>query len=139
MQSKADSLAIDRVAEAEGMAAKLEEAARLLEETLRSHGPEAYQATLDVIWYDAVGQIGTGLLLLPVAALLCFGSYKCLQLADRKDAELVVLSFISGFAATLALIGAGVHLLDYWTWIAAVDPEMALAKRVVEQTGLLAQ
>lgn len=134
-----DSLLTKQVAQAEGLEAKLTEAARLLEQTLREQGPEAYQTTLDIIWYQAVGGIAAGLLALLAAPALWFLAYKSIQWAEqcRDGVGWGVLGISSGLFGVFSGIVACVQLLNWWSWVALTDPKIVLAKRVLEQTGLL--
>ena len=123
---------------------KLLEYADKVEQALAQYGPEAYEMAVKAQFYDGLGSIITGFVLLLIVAGLGFGVRFLVRRGSKVAEESTELfsslelpyysgAVIVGAVGTTLLLRAMMNLLDTWNWVSIFDPELAFLREVVTQ------
>lgn len=119
--------------------------AEKLKDIASEHGADAVELTLEVVRFEGVAQVGTGLAV-GMIALLLFGLfwwgftwYAVSKTApnnhgrtDKYEFFGVAFQIIGGAGGCAFLTATIVHLLNMWAWIAIFAPKIALAKKLID-------
>lgn len=124
---------------------KLEELAQQLKEKATELGPEAWEAALQVIRFNAAQKLVYSFLGIVILSALSYWwwvpkykeGWQARRDASRIDEEAGVLRMIYsaiGVICTLAIVVIGcLELFDIWNWIAVFEPRLKLAHDIYEK------
>ncbi len=115
---------------------KIVELSSRLEQIMAERAPEAWEMAQGVIRVDALRDLQHGVTWLIVAGL-CFWAFRwCLKHPGKNEDGTEKES--SGFEGFVFVSAAGclalslMELLSIWTWTALINPELAIAKRILD-------
>lgn len=99
--------------------------------------PQLLRTAAGVAFWDGLGWIIVGIVLLILAIVGTVICVKCLRIDlsrdDRYDiSNHGVVGLITGLSALLTLIPSLIILLNIWNWVALFNPELAVAKRIFD-------
>lgn len=124
---------------------RLSSLAERIEDKLVEVAPEAYEALVRINQIEAAGELLWGVFSLILAIASTKITYRVATnwrwyrevRGHRKVKASTFLSVTASVAVALfGWIHAGVALLDIWNWAAFTHPDVALAHRVLEQSGI---
>lgn len=111
-----------------------EQLTELLRRLEHEWAPELLRLTAQIIFWDSVREILTGLLFLAaciIASRIFVARWRVTDVDAEIDKDGVGM-VAAAVAALFSGLGAFPKLLDIWNWIALFDPQLAVAKRVFD-------
>lgn len=115
-----------------------DELTQLLARLEREWAPAMLDAAARIVFWDAVGWLTIGALLVAVTLVLAQqtrGAWRYCE-SDKydpdKDGWMPPVMLVMGAGAFFTALIAAFILLNIWNWIALFDPRLAVAHRVLE-------
>ncbi len=120
--------------------AKTDEAvAKILEKVTaltETHGSQAWETAVRVQQYDAIGNIGMGILsALAMAGLIVLCFWCIHKREDTYHPGFGLGAVGSGMVSFILMIPTCVLLLDPWSWIGMFNPELALIHTLMQSVA----
>ena len=119
--------------------------AEKLKEIATDHGADAVDLTIEVVRFEGIAIIGTGsllgMLVLAFLGLFWWGftwygksttASNSHGNTDKYEFFGTAFQIVGGCGASGFAIGAVIHLVDVWAWIAIFAPKIALAKKLID-------
>jgi uncharacterized protein YacL len=102
---------------------------------ITKNAPKAYEATKTVVKYNALQSLVYGFVGLVTGLLLIGGGYFFGKGSLKDETPFRFMSsLVASIVGFIMTISSVLNLIELWNWIAVFEPEIAVAREVLQRT-----